>query len=295
MAPNIDFELSLCQREGDEETLLRQEKSKTSPLLITKEVGRQAWQQILRQKQGRNYEPIDEDGGICKSLFSIRILEDATQNQNFLRAFQGSLYKLPHKLLQQASSLAPKEFHARVADFNDNLFYEMQPLKGLEHLGMGYLQDLLGATECLGSFLATESTFPQPAHVDYEWHILESENGGDGLQIAFFPLTKEGMFLQVWPRKDEPSISQIDGQVIYIPYGRLLVLPAKTIHGGGFRTTQEGLTGNLRFHLYLSRENTQLPIHQTNKYTEPKDRRKELSRRYINAPCMSELQQFLFV
>ena len=99
--------------------------------------------------------------------------------------------------------------------------------------------------------------------------------------------------------------STIPGRVIFIPYGKLLVLPAHTIHGGGFRTTpitttnqqqyQEEEDGNLRFHLYIARNQAKLPQHQTNKYTEPNDKSKELSYRYVDSPLMNELLDCLFV
>jgi hypothetical protein len=90
----------------------------------------------------------------------------------------------------------------------------------------------------------------------------------------------------------------IEGEVIFIPFGNVLLLPANTIHGGGFRTSSmkdDGPNGNLRFHVYVARNGVDLPEHQTNKYTEPNDRRKELSERYIDAPYLSNLVDGFFV
>lgn len=69
---------------------------------------------------------------------------------------------------------------------------------------------------------------------------------------------------------------QVTGEIIFVPYGKLLILPAHTIHGGGYRTTplDAGTNGNLRFHLYVARNQASLPEHQTNKYTEPSDKSK---------------------
>jgi hypothetical protein len=112
------------------------------------------------------------------------------------------------------------------------------------------------------------------------------------------------MFLQVWPTLPddaEPS-AIVDGQVVYIPYGKILMLPASTIHGGGFRTTRLNDTashGNLRFHVYVATDGGQgtasLPIHQSNKYTEPLDKSAELSRRYVDSRHMPTLMRHLFV
>lgn len=200
-----------------------------------------------------------------------------------------------------------------VADFNDNLFYHMQQERGLGHfcgLNSGNIQeleDLLQANEYLGSFLTTKSSLPQPPHVDYPWEVLEKHAKDECLKIGFFPLTEEGMFLQIWPTvapSEDPSI-KVEGQIIFIPHGKLLTIPASTIHGGGFRTTEfqegndpsgnGGRNGNLRFHLYIATNGSSLPAHQTNKYTEPHDRTKELSRRYVDSKHMNVLLENFFV
>ena len=210
-----------------------------------------------------------------------------------------------------------------VADFNDNLCYHVQREKGPEHPAPRTnraieeaLETTLEVAEYLGSFLATKSTIPQPAHVDYPWEVLEKHGDGDHqspghLKLGFFPLTEEGMFLQVWPTAcplQDRSI-EIEGQLVFIPYGKMLVLPASTIHGGGFRTTpfeseystlgsrSSGFNcgGNLRFHLYIATDDASLPAHQTNKYTERCDKTKELSRRYVDSRHMSVLLDHFFV
>jgi hypothetical protein len=273
-----------------------------------------------------------------QALASVRMLDSSERqsNKDWLESFHGELHDVPTSLLERIKANAPQKFAARVADFNENLMYQMQTQHGLSHLGVEDqdLQALVPAHEHLGSFLTTESTVPQPAHVDFPWKVLEdttiSTQGGSkktDLSLGFFPLTAEGMFLQVWPRQDDPCVSEIPGHLVFIPLGKLLVLPASTIHGGGFRTTplyipaededfsssssssscfqqddnhttnftyQEN--GNLRFHLYMARGTThRLPTHQTNKYTEPHDKRRELCERYVDAPYMQVLQQHLFV
>lgn len=111
------------------------------------------------------------------------------------------------------------------------------------------------------------------------------------------------MFLQVWPTAscDADPAALVSGQIVYIPFGRILLLPASTIHGGGFRTTSLGdgaAYGNLRFHLYVAsggEGSTFLPLHQSNKYTEPLDKATELSRRYVDSHHMPMLMRHLFV
>ena len=203
-----------------------------------------------------------------------------------------------------------------VADFNDNLCYHMQHERGLGHLGnlnssnVEELETILQANEYLGSFLTTKSSLPQPPHVDYPWEILEQHSDDQSLKIGFFPLTQEGMFLQIWPTIDplyEDPTREVEGEIIFIPYGFLLTVPASTIHGGGFRTTKlcnqndrsesqsENGGGNLRFHLYIATNEASLPAHQTNKYTEPSNKSKELSRRYVDSKHMKVLLENFFV
>lgn len=90
---------------------------------------------------------------------------------------------------------------------------------------------------------------------------------------------------------------EVPGQLIFIPFGKLLTLPAHTIHGGGFRTSHpnQGPYGNLRFHLYIARNLAKLPTHQTNKYTEPTNKGMELSWRYTDAPTVEALRKYFFV
>eukprot|EP00565_Helicotheca_tamesis_P000488 CAMPEP_0185724754 /NCGR_PEP_ID=MMETSP1171-20130828/1148_1 /TAXON_ID=374046 /ORGANISM="Helicotheca tamensis, Strain CCMP826" /LENGTH=295 /DNA_ID=CAMNT_0028392681 /DNA_START=156 /DNA_END=1040 /DNA_ORIENTATION=- len=272
---------------AEQVTVLPPTKSFTERTL-EQELRHQLWCS-LRHGNDENRKSNDPlQNKLIEALQGIVVLDSSVRHQKWLISFRGILHNLPEAWIQRVKAQSPIQFTARVADFNDNLFYQMQPQKGLQHLGLGELQGGLlqgQANDVLGSYLHTDTTIPQPPHVDYTWEILE-EHGSD-LQVGFFPLTEEGMFLQVWPtRPKEEKI--IEGQIVFVPYGKLLVLPATTIHGGGFRTNTNG---NLRFHLYLS--TTKLPTHQTNKYTEPDDKSRELSERYVNNPHMKELLEHL--
>ena len=231
------------------------------------------------------------------AIKSIRVMDSKTGNYAFLQRFRAELHSVPLEVLGQLDAHAPSTLAARVADFNGNLFYEMKTPKELTGLGLeGIVRATLGANDFLGSYLTTESTVPQPAHVDYSWEVLEAHSQ---LYLGFFPLTIYGMYLQVWPRSaDDTSMKQnICGEVLFIPFGRLLILPAETIHAGGFRTTPLASEepGNLRFHLYLARGSDTLPKHQTNKYTEPRDKGKELCERYVDAASVDVLRKHFFV
>jgi len=249
--------------------------------------------------------------------------------QTILSSYKGHLVDVGSCLLESLRNTAPQQLAARVGDYNENLFYEMQDndkdISGIIIGGGGgggsrdnpqQLQDDIHAFEssiCTslqhtnltyrGSFMRTESTIYQPAHVDYDYPILEQY--GNKLFLAFFPLTQEGAYLQLW---QEPSSSAdedystvgggggepILGTVVYIPYGKMLIMPSDTIHGGGFK---RGCSGNLRFHLYIALEEEQvrketnitLLDHPMNKYTEKHDRRRELCERFVDAEGLESL------
>lgn len=285
--------------------------------------GRFLWKKILRDdidvriSDDNKKTDASVSSELLASLSSIIVLDDEERKQDWLDRFGGQLSKVSQELLEGLRKHAPNlNKMSTVADFNDNLFYHMQPERGLAHFGglnpsnVEELEAVLQANEYLGSFLTTKSSLPQPAHVDYPWEVLENHSEDRNLKIGFFPLTKEGMFLQIWPTvgpSEDPSI-EVEGQIIFIPHGKLLTIPASTIHGGGFRTTelrdknvfnsQRGSGddgGNLRFHLYIATNQISLPAHQTNKYTEPRDRTKELSRRYVDSKHMKTLLQNFFV
>ena len=242
---------------------------------------------------------------------------------------------------------------ARVGDYNENLFYHMelkdmnlidiiqnnstecsfsrpndQQQHGGVHLTTAILQSEIKTFETTlrttlnqqaisyrGSFMSTEQTMYQPAHVDYDYTILSKY--GKRLYLAFFPLTLDGAYLQLWQKAEKTLTDdhektqrdEVEGTVVYIPYGQMLLLPSDTIHGGGFK---RGKGGNLRFHLYIALDDEDsgkedegegeknkkdvinLLDHPMNKYTEEHDRRRELCERYVNAPGLDSLLGVFF-
>jgi len=301
---------------------------------------------LLNNDNDDNFDSDDRSYCLLTSLSSIVVLDDEAEKKDWLNRFDGQLSVVSSELLQELRKHAPGlNTMSTVADFNDNLFYHMQQERGLEHFpGIGHdtLRELEGAllqqaNEYLGSFLTTKSSIPQPAHVDYPWEVLEKHAGDQSLKLAFFPLTEEGMFLQIWPHaagsgsgtmpgssqaaadRSTEKLHAVEGEIVFIPYGKLLIVPASTIHGGGFRTTplpmplgreeidaaaaadrssssnNTGSGGNLRFHLYIATKDASLPAHQTNKYTERFDKTKELSRRYVDSKHMQILLESFFV
>jgi hypothetical protein len=143
--------------------------------------------------------------------------------------------------------------------------------------------------------MRTEQTVYQPAHVDYDYPVLHEH--GHKLFLAFFPLTEEGTFLQLWDQsKADENAQTVEGEVVFIPFGKMLIVPADTIHGGGFK---RGETGNLRFHLYIEligdddNANDEL-MHPMNKYTEETDRSRELCERFVDADGFEHLLGVFF-
>jgi len=282
-----------------------------------------------------HYSLTPEEQLLCQALSSILVLNSPRRNprvQTLLENFHCHLVDLGAHLLEGLRHAAPTRLPARVGDYNENLFYEMremdqdicstirsgqddyhgdldplvqQDIKSFEHS----IRQSLQRTNITyrGSFMKTEQTMYQPAHVDYDYPILQ--NYGNRLFLAFFPLTGEGAFLQLWQEnpaesrssdKDKLNTTE-EGTVVYIPYGKMLIVPSHTIHGGGFK---RGNGGNLRFHLYIDVEEDKvneggandiaLLDHPMNKYTERYDRRRELCERFVDASGLESLLGVFF-
>jgi len=250
----------------------------------------------------------DDDETRHQALNKIVVLDDANSPtvSKLLQKHEGKLMSIPTGILTGLRDAAPvNAFPGRVADFNDNLFYDMQDESldvqqiienknpedddddDLQHDIREFQETLCDTLQdehisYRGSFMETERTIFQPAHVDYDWPVLQQNQQ---LYLAFFPLTEEGAFIQLWA--DENENDKNYGTVVFIPYGNMLIVPSRTIHGGGFK---RGPGGNLRFHLYIAvGDESELPKHQVNKYTEEKDRSKELCDRFVDSPGLDSL------
>jgi len=133
-------------------------------------------------------------------------------------------------------------------------------------------------------YMFTEYTQAQRAHVDFTWKQLNDYK--DELFIGFFPLTSEGTFLQIWT-------SDFVGRLVFIPYGWFLIVPATTVHGGGFRS---GECGNPRCHMYIYVGSAGCNIEHKNTYmtnTEPKDRQ-VLSNLYQDCEAVHHMFHSIF-
>ena len=89
----------------------------------------------------------------------------------------------------------------------------------------------------------------QVPHSDFRPQDLAAmEEVGIKVFIALMPLEKGGCFIRVFPGFDPNDAQTYRGRLVFIPYRRILILPAQTLHAGGFRTSG---VGNPRMHFYL--------------------------------------------
>jgi hypothetical protein len=98
----------------------------------------------------------------------------------------------------------------------------------------------------------------QMPHVDYGRRTQMMTNW-----VGFVPLTRNGMFVEVWPRR--PTAEEIivnvggvlvdkrmQGSIMYIPYGVALLVRGDTVHAGGMHCEPfNTLYGNPRLHIYI--------------------------------------------
>ena len=87
--------------------------------------------------------------------------------------------------------------------------------------------------------LISNGSAVQMAHQDMDSEQLQAAEGS--CWLGFMPLTEYGQLLQVWPERGQP------GEVIFICHGTILLVPAETIHGGGFDLWE----GDRRAHFYI--------------------------------------------
>jgi hypothetical protein len=268
------------------------------------------------------------------ALSSIIILDEEIDDRAtlLLKEYKGHLVQVSRNMTLELLEQSPDDYMALVADFNDNLAYSMQATRGIPALTssttanmprqewireIAQLETTLQETlqsptvQLQASFIKTlHQTIPQPAHVDYPWQTLAGL-AADDLFLAFFPLTSQGMILQLWPNDVATkgachTHTPVPGQLVFVPLDKMLIVPSHTIHGGGFKTIScpnrqrqcQLQQGNVRFHLYIATQGTPLPVCAQNVYTMPQDRRLELSQICLNAPGLDDdkalLMQLLF-
>ena len=116
------------------------------------------------------------------------------------------------------------------------------------------------------SFMKTlRRTIVQDPHIDFKfetvdpWYVDDScstrprSKRGRKLEykervpfIAFFPLTPDGMAVEVWEARENHREGR-DGVLVHIPFGSMMIARGDVVHAGGFRNSS---SGNPRCHLY---------------------------------------------
>lgn len=82
------------------------------------------------------------------------------------------------------------------------------------------------------------------------------------------PLQPNGSYMTLWSQIDihggEIGGPQERGQLIFIPHGKILMLPANVVHCGGYNSRMSN--GNLRLHIYAYPGGKVINIDSTNEY-----------------------------
>ena len=106
-------------------------------------------------------------------------------------------------------------------------------------------------------FMQTFENGPQDPHIDYPWDVInQKERKEIKPVIAFAPLKKEGLMINLWlPHNNSPSI--IDNRCsdttkryfpykLMVKYGQIAFLDGDVIHGGGLTPSGQ------RIHIYMA-------------------------------------------
>uniref|UniRef100_A0A7S4W108 Uncharacterized protein n=1 Tax=Ditylum brightwellii TaxID=49249 RepID=A0A7S4W108_9STRA len=211
--------------------------------------------------------------------------------------------------------------HKKRNDADEESLFSSLVLSNMKHLYLTFLEtDIFGTasnkaagtTTKVSSSSSTSKLPLQLPHIDYKWTTLDkyysksdfyktSSSNKKEFQhqqipwIAFFPLTRSGMKLNVWLEEGLPH-------KLVLEYGDVAFLRGDVVHSGGFSSTptanndnnnHEGgdadtvgkdnnndiNRGNRRCHVFLPRIITDIPM--GNEYFEREDRNALLSERYI--------------
>jgi hypothetical protein len=97
-----------------------------------------------------------------------------------------------------------------------------------------------------GALRSLPGTVPQKAHRDFTSKIYKDKFPGQ-VFIGFMPVTRDGMFLQIWNGPGEAKL-------VFIPYGKFLFLPGNTVHAGWMCTSTSTFNRRLHFYILVSKD-----------------------------------------
>ena len=74
--------------------------------------------------------------------------------------------------------------------------------------------------------------------------------------VVFFPISCEGMLIEIFPQHSNTPNVKHDGKALYIPFGYALVIREDVVHAGGMLCTKynQGEYANPRVHYYVGYE-----------------------------------------
>jgi hypothetical protein len=96
-----------------------------------------------------------------------------------------------------------------------------------------------------GALRSPIGAVPQRAHTDFSPETYKEKFPGQ-VFIGFMPVTRDSMFLQVWNGPGEAKL-------LFIPRGKFLLLPGKTVHAGWMCTSPRNFNRRLHFYILVSK------------------------------------------
>jgi hypothetical protein len=118
--------------------------------------------------------------------------------------------------------------------------------------GLGTTEESTDMKDSVAAFRTKVHRLQAP-HYDFSLEELRDEAKTKNMFITFMPLTKAGCVLQVWTYElHRPDDDEKCAELLYIPYGFLLILPAATMHAGCFMSDADSGNLRLQFTIYLN-------------------------------------------
>ena len=211
---------------------------------------------------------------VCRMLPNTKYQILNSEHEASLSSFHDRLCDNSRRVMENVAQQRPDR--GRCPDITSS---KASPTSRSTRSGVGPLSLTTG-------LLFSQMHEPQVAHVDFAWEMPGASGEGipiklgedyaeyeaqgkklldDDAVIAFTPGTIEGMFLHVWKMREipgdkekkeasswvphvSPPTSDIPGEIVFVPFRVVLVLPKYCLHGGGF-----SLGGNGRFHFYITK------------------------------------------
>jgi hypothetical protein len=230
--------------------------------------GQLEFEHLLRDSSGQRR---GVEISVCTELLRLlREVFDSTKLRDYVTHSRNIIYR---------SSNLSAGITAAVVDAKPNISKtDRSTLEGLEKTCVNNIKTALCEMDYCSvdeqdikvflTFMKTVRTSVQDPHIDFSWADAYPHGSADDAGapnnhyrwnvpfIAFFPLSTEGMFLEMWDHRpnhgvimDSSETETKRGRMLYIPHGRMLMVRADTVHAGGFTTNET--VGSPRCHLYI--------------------------------------------